>query len=243
MSENDSLKRIIELGNHGNYCYFKKMKGYDKKDVLEDYRKAIKRCIDNTAKSKWDLAIEIALLLRSGSWVSYYRKCNDLHKSWQANNPDSKIKDSPYFPFGGMSYCTNTISFFAFLMDEFGLGRTSVYNFLEVVDKFTHYNDEKYTICQEAKYFQFWQLVEMLPLSYQERLVVQSNWTREQIREYKKSLKEKSKIQPAEFECSEIEEELPPDKYTRFEKFTKTQLIDRIYELEEEIRLLKQVKV
>jgi len=83
----------------------------------------------------------------------------------------------------------------------------------------------------------------MLGLTFSQRLQIKPNWTREQIRAYKKSLKDKTKIQPAEQEeieeDSEIETEELPATYKRFEKWTKAQLIDRICELEEEIKELK----
>ncbi|MBQ4109242.1 MAG: hypothetical protein IJC80_07575, partial [Clostridia bacterium] len=65
--------------------------------------------------------------------------------------------------------------------------------YFEVVDEFATYIDDKgkepeYRINAEAESYQFWQLIEMTSLTYQERKVIEPNWTRQQIRDYKKSL-------------------------------------------------------
>ena len=106
-------------------------------------------------------------------------------------------------------------------------------DYLEVVDVFATYITDKdkepeYSINAEALNYQFWQLIEMTSLTYQERLKVQPNWTRAEIRAYKKSLKEKSigkTVQPAEPVA--VEEKPMSEAQQRFAKYSKDDLIKR----------------
>ena len=77
--------------------------------------------------------------------------------------------------------------------------------------------------------FGYSQLCELLPLSDEQRKSVKPDWTVKQIREYKKSLVATS--QQVEMELPEMEEP-PKDKYARFEKWTKRELCDKIFDLE-----------
>ena len=78
--------------------------------------------------------------------------------------------------------------------------------------------------------FGYSQLCELLPLSDEERKPVKPDWTIKKIREYKKSLSDKAQDEPKD-ETPEAEEP-PKDKYARFEKWTKRELCDKIFDLE-----------
>lgn len=235
----ETLKGLLAAGNNGQYYHFENKKSYNDPKFLKMYENKIRKYLSNTSNARWDLALTIALLLRSGAWTNFHDETLKLYDQWDKDNPTAKTSDNPYGPIGGYWYAVNSIYFLTFLKEKFGLGRTTVYNYLEVVDKFaTYVNDEKdkepeYKIREEAKHFHFWQLVEMLSLTYEERLKVQPNWTREEIRAYKKLLREKKsdKIQPAE--QVEAEEKPMTEAQQRFAKYSKDDLINLVVELEE----------
>jgi len=130
--------------------------------------------------------------------------------------------------------------------EKFGLSRTSVYSMLEVVDEFAFCNPEKepgerYSINGEAREFSFGQLIEMVPIPYKDRIKIQPNWTREMIRAYKKELEafknKKFTVPPAE-----QTEELKPvvsERYLKYSKFSKKDLVDLVCQLEDVIERQK----
>ena len=219
-------------------------KTFDDVKILDMYEEEIRRHISNSSNARWDLALTIARLVRCGAWVAYRTQTKVFCTRYNEEHPNCKSSENPYYPFGGIWGSENSISLFTFLKEKFGLCRTTVYNYLEVVDEFATYIEEKgkepeYQIGEEAKHFQFWQLIEMTSLTYQERLKVQPNWTREQIRAYKKSLREKDKktIQPAE-QMVEAEDKPLTEAQQRFAKFSKDDLIDEVIKLEEKVKEL-----
>ena len=229
---------LLSLGNSGTYYVFNQSKGYNDPDILKIFEKDIRKALANVSNARWEVALKIAHLVRSGAWVAY-KDALTLCDKWCKDNPGAKSAQNPYWPVGGMWYAVNSIHLLTFLKEKFGLCRTTVYNYLEVVDTFATYIEERgkegsYSIGEEAKYYQFWQLIEMTSLTYQERLKVQPNWTREQIRAYKKSLREKSNgsVQPAEL--VEAEEKTMSEAQQRFAKYSKDDLIDLIVKLEKE---------
>lgn len=223
---------ILKRGDRGGLSY------NNDKEKLKEFEARIKAKLSESSNARWDIAICIAELARSGCWMAFFENTCLLSKLWESAHPAAKYTENPYHFSGGDAYCCHSLSFFTFLKECFGLGRTTVYSYLEVVDEFATYVQEKgkapeYKIGEEAKHFQFWQLVEMTSLTYQERLKVQPNWTREEIRAYKKSLREKKdgKIQPAE---QVIPEEKPlSEAQQRFAKYSKDDLIDLVLELEQ----------
>ena len=100
---------------------------------------------------------------------------------------------------------------------------------MNVVDEF---GDGFRNYAEEWKKFSYSQLVEMLPLLPFDRKPIQPDWSIKKIRDYKKSLKAK-KVTP-ELPIAEEEDE-SKNKYVRFEKWTRPQLCDKIFELEEEL--------
>ncbi len=232
-----SLVSLLHQGNVGYCLEIVNSKDFGKKEVLSKYESALKKCLGNTSDARWETAITIAKLVRSGAWAAYHDETHALHDKWSEDNPSSSWKDNPYSPIGGAWWSDNSIYLLTFMKEKFGICRTSLYNYLEVVDEFTSYIKEKgkepeYSISQEAKFFQFWQLIEMTSLTYQERKAIKPNWTRAEIRAYKKSLKEKgnTRIQPAE----QVESEVKPlsEAQQRFAKYSKDDLINLILKLE-----------
>ena len=116
--------------------------------------------------------------------------------------------------------------FFAYCYDEFGLDKTRVSRLMNIVDEF---GDGLRCFKKEWEPYSYSQLCELLPLSDEERKPVQPDWTIKKIREYKKSLVATS--QQVEMELPQAEEPLK-DKYARFEKWTKRELCDKIFDLE-----------
>ena len=236
---------ILKQGDRGQLAY-----NNDKEKLLE-FETKIKAQLAETSDTRWKLAICIAELLRSGCWMAYHDTTFRLSHLWEVAHPAAKLSDNPYHFTGGDAYCCHSLSFFTFLKECFGLGRTVIYNCLEVVDEFGTFVSERdeqgrsvstYQIGAEAKFFQFWQLVEMVSLTYEQRKAIQPNWTREMIRAYKKELKDKEKpkkeIQPAE--QVEVEEKPLTEAQQRFAKYSKDDLIDKVVELEAQVAEYKK---
>ena len=243
-----SLIEILKLGDAGNYSIIDKLRYEGSKEMLEVYRKQLEERLRTSSNARWDIALTLATVVRTGAWTAYYSQTCNMDKLWCAANPGESYLKSPYRFEGGMSYATHSKPFFVWCKVNFGLCRTTVYNYLEVVDEFATYIDDKdtepeYRINLEAEQYQFWQLIEMTSLTYQERLKVQPNWTREEIRAYKKQLREKDKpkIQPAE--QIEAEEKPLTEAQQRFSKYSKDDLINEVVKLEGEIsKLTAQVE-
>ena len=126
--------------------------------------------------------------------------------------------------------------FFAYCFDTFGLDKTQVGRLMNIVNEF---GDGFRGFKKRWENFGYSQLVEILPLSDAERQPVKSDWTVKRIREYKKSLVATSQQEKMDLP----ETESPPDKYVRFEKWTKSELCDKIFELEAENEtLLKEIE-
>lgn len=251
-----TLQQIIARGNDGDYPAIHALPGHDDSKLLSKYEKDIKRLIERESSSRWTLALLIAELLRSGAWTSFYLDTKALYEKWNdehGGNPTG----NPYNFSGGFAWHCHSVSFFTFLKEKFGLGRTTVYTYLEVVDEFAVYYDDPeilngkapyYDILEEARVYQFWQLIEMLSLSYHERLAVQPNWTREEIRAYKRKLRSDEKaaltdVQPAEQKTEVVSNELlEDDEELRFKVLNRQGLISKVKELESNILKLEREK-
>ncbi len=241
-----SLIDLLNLESRDQGTSLRYSKGYGNKEILNFYEDQLRKKLSESSNSRWEIALTIANLARSASWTAYSAETRKLWDDWFSSH--NLTEANPYDPLGLKVWnSTNSIYLFTFLKEKFGLGRTTVYNYLEVVDEFATYIEEEgkepyYSINEEAKYFQFFQLVEMTSLSYHERKVIKPNWTREMIRAYKKELREKDKpkkaIQPAE----QVEAEEPPmtEEQQRFAKYSKNDLINEVVKLEKELESLKK---
>ena len=236
----ESLKTLLDQGNRGYAYDLKRQKTFNDGKILDMYEEEIRKQLSNSSNARWDLALTIARLVRSGAWAAFSAQTVALCDQYDKDHPGCRSSANPYFPLGGMWWGTNSIYLLTFLREKFGLCRTTVYNYLEVVDEFATYINDKdkeseYRINVEAHSYQFWQLIEMTSLTYQERLKVQPNWTREEIRAYKKSLREKKNgsVQPAEL--VEAEEKPMTEAQQRFAKYSKDDLINLVVDLEKDI--------
>lgn len=244
-----TLKDILDRGNNGQYSFIEGLKHEGSKEMLKFYEAELRKKLGETSSSHWDVALTIANLVRSGAWTAYYRPTMELQRLWDVSYPEKKHTENPYRSPGGMDYATTSASLLTFLKINFGLCRTTVYNYLEVVDRFATYITDKeaeptYSVNAEAKLFQFWQLIEMTSLTYEERKKIEPNWTRAEIREYKKQLREQykvDKVQPAE-QTVEAEEVPLTEAQERFKKFTRNDLINTVTELEERNVALQKEK-
>ena len=241
----ESLKALLDQGNRGYAYELKRQQTFNDGKILDMYEEEIRKQLSNSSNARWDLALTIARLVRSGSWAAYHDQTHELYDKYLKDNPGCKLSSNPYFPIGGNWWCENSIYLFTFLKDKFGLCRTTVYNYLEVVDEFATYINDKgkepeYCINIEAQSYQFWQLIELTSLTYQERLKVQPNWTRQEIRAYKKSLREKKNgsVQPAEL--VEAEEKPMTEAQQRFSKYSKDDLINLVVDLEKDLAIMAE---
>lgn len=130
----------------------------------------------------------------------------------------------------GAGNCCSTF-FFAYCFEKFGLDKSQVSRYMNIVSEF---GDGLRGFKKMWDKFSYSQLCELLPLSDEQRKPVKPTWTIKQIRDYKKTLvatpQEESEEQP--------QTEEPPSKYARFEKWTKNELCDKIFELENEREVL-----
>lgn len=124
----------------------------------------------------------------------------------------------------GAGNCCSTF-FFAYCFGKFGLDKSQVSRYMNIVSEF---GDGLRGFKNMWDKFSYSQLVELLPLSAEQRKPVKASWTIKQIRDYKKSL------------VATQAEEPPQSKYARFEKWTKNELCDKIFELEAERESLLQ---
>lgn len=240
-----SLRDLLYRCSKDECTSIRNAKGFHSETLLKFYEVELKKKFSNASESRWEIALLIADLVRSGAWAAFSKETHRLYDEWRKENGSGA--ENPYYPIGHCWWSTNTIYLITFLKEKFGIGRTTLYNYLEVVDVFATYivedgKEPYYSINEEAKYYQFFQLVEMTSLTYQERKVIKPNWTREMIRAYKKELREKDKpkkeIQPAE----QVEAEEPPmtEAQQRFAKFSRNDLIDEVVKLEEKIATLEK---
>ncbi len=201
------------------------------KKIYDEQKAKLDEAWGESKKSKWEIAKIMHEICVTGAYMAYDDKRRKLDDEWVKANPGSSWKDSPYAVIGGFAGISNPINLITFAKQEYGICRTDLYNMLAVIEEF---GNEQGNMIGDARIFTFYQLVEMLPLTYAQRKKVQPNWTIAEIKAYKKSL---NSVQTSGHENDEPEEPEEPvnDRYKRFEKLTRVDLCERIIELEEEI--------
>lgn len=80
--------------------------------------------------------------------------------------------------------CSSKV-FFGVCELDFGLEKSQVSRLMNVVDEF---GDEKGDLCDYWKPFSWSVLVEMLPLTYEQRKAIGTDWTVKKVKEYKKTI-------------------------------------------------------
>lgn len=198
----DFKKKKFE-GNYGNDEEYKKL--------LADYTKTIQKDLAAVKTDFFYLGVHLIDLYNSNTYsITFDRE---------------QLRIESNLAIGVGNCCSEC--FFAYCYEKFGLDKTQVSRYMNIVDEF----GEKLISFDSAwNKYSYSQLCELLPLTPEQRKPVKPSWTIKKIREYKKSLVATS--QQEEMDLPEAE--LPPDKYSRFEKWTKAQLCGKIFELESE---------
>lgn len=124
---------------------------------------------------------------------------------------------------------------FSFCEKNFDLDKSTVSRYLNIVAEF---GNGAQGLAPEWKDYKWHILVELLPLSEDERRAVKPDWTRQMVREYKKDL-EKLWQEKQQEDCCACATNETEDKYTRFDGWKKAQFCDRIIELEEKVYMLE----
>lgn len=185
-------------------------------EVLEKYAATIRKDLEESKQNFFWLGVHLIDLYSSNTYSAIV--------GIRFNHEQIRNEYGFNLPIGAGNCCADF--FFAYCFDEFGLDKTQVSRLMNIVDEF---GDGLRCFKKKWEKFGYSQLCELLPLSDEERKPVQPDWTIKKIREYKKSLVATS--QQVEMELPEAEEPLK-DKYARFEKWTKRELCDKIFDLE-----------
>lgn len=189
-----------------------------KKEALENHTKTIKKDLNATKTNFFYLGKHLIDFYNSNAYsVIVY--------------DEEQLRLELNIPIGYGNCCS--AYFFAYCYDTFGLDKTQVSRYMNIVDEF---GNEANDFDNAWDKFSYSQLCELLPLTEKQRKPVQPDWTIKKIREYKKSLVATSQQEQTELSDAEV----PPNKYTRFEKWTKNELCDKIFELEAERETLLQ---
>ena len=194
-------------------------------EVLESYAATIHKDLDENKHNFFWLGVHLIDLYTSNSY--------SVVVGIRFNHEQIRNEYGLKVPIGAGNCCS--AFFFAYCYDEFGLDKTQVSRLMNIVDEF---GDGLRCFKKQWGKFSYSQLCELLPLSDEERKAVKPDWTIRKIREYKKSLVATS--QQVEMELPEPEESPKDDKYLRFEKWTKFELCDKIFELEAQYEELLQ---
>ena len=185
-------------------------------EVLEKYAATIRKDLEESKQNFFWLGVHLIDLYSSNSYSAIV--------GIRFNHEQIRNEYGFNLPIGAGNCCADF--FFAYCFDEFGLDKTQVSRLMNIVDEF---GDGLRCFRKKWEKFGYSQLCELLPLSDEQRKSVKPDWTVKQIREYKKSLVATS--QQVEMELPEMEEP-PKDKYARFEKWSKRELCDKIFDLE-----------
>ena len=185
-------------------------------EVLEKYAATIRKDLEESKQNFFWLGVHLIDLYSSNTYSAIV--------GIRFNHEQIRNEYGFNLPIGAGNCCADF--FFAYCFDEFGLDKTQVSRLMNIVDEF---GDGLRCFKKKWEKFGYSQLCELLPLSDEKRKPVKPDWTIKKIREYKKSLVATS--QQGEIELPEAEEP-PKDKYARFEKWTKRELCDKIFDLE-----------
>lgn len=185
-------------------------------EVLEKYAATIRKDLEDSKQNFFWLGVHLIDLYSSNTYSAIV--------GIRFNHEQIRNEYGFNLPIGAGNCCADF--FFAYCFDEFGLDKTQVSRLMNIVDEF---GDGLRCFKKKWEKFGYSQLCELLPLSDEKRKSVKPDWTIKKIREYKKSLVATS--QQGEIELPEAEEP-PKDKYARFEKWTKRELCDKIFDLE-----------
>ena len=192
-----------------DYCTFTE----ETADELRVYKERILSDLREYKVNRFFLGVHLIELYRSRSYRLFY---NNVHVS-QGGNCHSDV-------------------FFGFCLETFDLDKSQVSRFMNVVDEF---GDKFIGLKKEWEDYSWSALVEMLPLTPEERKPIKSDWSVRQIREYHKSLLVATSQQDEPEAESDVEK--PADEYAQFKDWKRIDFCRHIVELENEIKQLRQV--
>ncbi|MBQ8141073.1 MAG: hypothetical protein IJ038_05195 [Clostridia bacterium] len=190
-----------------NNLYFGQAYKPETKKQARDFIEDIKNRTAGGADAKYALGLKLTEFYAS---KSYSCRCSD----------EAVLKCYGHY----IDRNANAGVFFAVCDIEFGLDRSEVSRLMNVVDEFGK-RDRKKGIRDEYKEYKYSVLVEMLPMSAEERAGVTPDMTVKQVRDLKSSL-----VATSQTKKQEKDEE--PE---RFKSYTRRALIDYILELEARI--------
>lgn len=122
-------------------------------------------------------------------------------------------------------------SFYSICDKLYGLDRTRVERYINVMEEFG--NDERTGLSPSWDAWPFGLLVELLTIPPEERHKISPDWSRRNVREFRRVIERRG--------CDEQEEDAPPpDRFSRFKKWKRSDLCEKILSLEEEIRNLRK---
>lgn len=199
--------------------YFGSSYKREDKEACDSYANDIKGMLGRAKTSKFFLGAKLMDFYHSCS----YRTADDITKLSLADFKQQFGFERPI----GVSNCWGGF-FFAYCYKYFNLERSKVSRLMNIVDEFGDgFRDFK----EEWKPFSWSQLVEMLSLLPIERKAVKPEWTIKQIRDYKQSLKAEKNTPD-----TPPQKDTKDERYTRFEKWTRKQLCDKIFDLESDYK-------
>lgn len=170
--------------------------GEEGKKMLKSYTEVIQNDLSESKTNFFYLGVHLIDLYNS-----------DTYSAAEINR--EQIRMELNLPIGAGNCCAQF--FFAYCYDTFGLDKTQVSRFMNIVDEFGN-KMIGFKKCWEK--YSYSQLCELLPLTEEQRKPVKPDWTIKKIREYKKSLVATSQQEEMDLPNAET----PPNKYGRFEK-------------------------
>ncbi len=188
------------------------------KDVSEEFKKrseALRSVLPATCPDKIKLGARLLDLWKSDSYCTKALDVKDGFVNALKINCHSKV-------------------FFLVCEKEFGLDKSQVSRYMNIVDEFCEHCNVKddineFRLTERFKVFSYSQLVELLSLNDEQRKVVEPSWSVKKIREYKKSLR---KVATSQQDKEDYEE---PEEY---KDLTRKQLIELVSSLYEEKSLI-----
>ncbi len=190
------------------------------KAQAQGYIDSIKKIVSDSDVKKYTLGLELARFYKS---KSYSCRCADKELT----------REYGHF----LDRNANANVFFAVCEKEFGLDKSEVSRLVNVVSEFGKKPASK-GLQDKYKPYKWSVLVEMLPMSEADRELITADMTIKQVRDLKKKLVATSQHKDDGIDGAE---EITPEepKPSRFEKFTRAQLIDYVEELEKQIEELR----
>ncbi len=187
---------------------------------FDECAEAIKKSFGVVVKNKFLVGCK---LLQIWSDRSFCCKYKDVQKRYDLYN---------------YGYRTSHQNVFYAVCDEFfGLDKKEVQLYMNVADSFA--DKETFEIKSKYKDFKWYQLVEMVPLSEEQREKISPTWPRQKIRDYKKSLTQPKEEKKEEPEQDEIwlgqEDDSESESSENSEKELEEEYDDVIYKRELEL--------